>query len=206
MVSITEKLHGTHFRAGYVPYVANSLFKKIKKFLKLTPSHEFVFGSNNVQLQERPDHKGFYDENVYEKMVAQHKLKEKLKPGEVIHGEIIGAGIQKGYDYGIKDGYKLVLFDLKLQTETSSQFVNVLEFDAFCDERGFERVPELFRGPFEEAIAKSLTLGDSRYAPVQKIREGVVVKPMVEEHCYMGRKVLKLISEKYLEGDQTDFH
>lgn len=206
LVSVTEKLHGTHFRAGYVPFVANTLMKKIKKFFRLTPSHEFVFGSNNVQLQERPDHQGFYDENVYAKMVTQYELKERLKPGEVIHGEIIGAGIQKDYDYGVKDGHKLVLFDLKIQTEASSEFVNVLEFDEFCKKRGFERVPELYRGEFDEAQIKALTLGNSRYCPQQKVREGVVVKPMIEEHCYMGRKVLKLISEKYLEGDQTDFH
>ena len=209
LVSITEKVHGTHFRAGYVPYVANTLWRKIKKFLKLsTPTHEFVFGSNTVQLQYQGEgHKTFYDNNVYAMMVNKYNLKEKLKPGEVVHGEIYGEGIQKGYNYGKKGtDFGLVLFDLRLQSSDSSEFIPVENFREFCLERNLDCVPELYRGPFNREQAKVLTVGDSIFCSEQKVREGVVIRPVVEGKSYIGRKVLKIISDDYLLGDQTDFH
>jgi hypothetical protein len=43
--------------------------------------------------------------------------------------------------------------------------------------------------------------------PEQKVREGVVLRPVVETKCHIGRKVLKLISDDYLlREDNTDFH
>src|ERR1700677_1182067 len=53
MVSVTEKIHGSNIRFGYVPYVANNLWRKILKFLGFAPAFEWVYGSNNVQLQQR---------------------------------------------------------------------------------------------------------------------------------------------------------
>lgn len=208
LVSITEKLHGTSFRAGYVPYTANSLLKRILKFFKLSPKYEFVWGSNNVQLQEKyKDWTGYYEEDVYTKIVKQYDLKNRLKDSEVIYGEIIGDKIQKNYTYGCKEGeHKLVLFDVKIQTKDASDYLNVDDFQAFCKERGFEYVPELYRGPFNLMKAKELTIGDSVYCASQKVREGVVIKSLVETTCSIGKKALKLISEKYLEGDQTDYH
>ncbi len=71
---------------------------------------------------------------------------------------------------------------------------------------GLESVPEIYRGPFNSDLVKSLTLGPSVLCPSQKVREGVVVKPIEEEACFIGRKMLKVISEKYLDSDQTDYH
>jgi RNA ligase (TIGR02306 family) len=207
MVSVTEKIHGSNIRAGYVPFVANTLWKKILKFFKKNPSHEWVYGSNNVQLQKRSNYKGFYGSDVYGKVLEKYGVREKLKPGEVIYGEIYGDGIQANYNYGCKQGeHKLVVFDLKIQTQETSDFVGVEEFQQFCVERGFPTPPELYRGPFDKEKVKVFTQGASVLCPEQKVREGVVVKPVVETKSLIGRKVLKIISEKYLEKDQTDFH
>lgn len=206
-VSITEKIHGTHVRFGYAPFVANTLWKHIKKLFGFAPTHEWVYGSNNVQLQNRSGFKGFYGEDVYGQTLAKYGLKDKVLPGELFNGEVYGDGIQGGYEYGCKGGItKLVLFDMKLQTTESSDYLNVDEFQKVCIDRELPMVPELYRGPFSKELAKSLTIGDSVLAPSQKVREGVVIKPVVEKQCYMGRKMLKMISEKYLESDQTDFH
>lgn len=206
-VSITEKVHGSNCRAGYVPFVANSLWRRILTLLKLAPTHQWVYGSNNVQLQSRWNYKGFYGEDVYGKVLEKYGIKDKLKPGEVVYGELYGDGIQKNYTYGCKNGeHKFVAFDVKIQTETTSEYLSPDDFQKFCKERDIPMVPELYRGPFNKDQAKALTVGDSVFVASQKVREGVVIKPLLEQTTTIGRKLLKVISEKYLEGDQSDFH
>ncbi len=208
-VSITEKLHGTSFKAGYVPKVKFSLFEKIKKFFGFKVSEfEWCYASNNVQLQNKKEYKGFYGEDIYGQICKKYNLANKLSDGFVVYGEIIGDGIQKNYNYGCKRGeHKLVLFDVMIvKKDGTNRYLDVDEFQLFTDTLGIERCPELYRGPFNKDLAKSLTLGDSVYCPSQKVREGVVIKPLTEKICCIGRKKLKLISEAYLDKDQSDFH
>lgn len=206
-VSITEKVHGSNIRFGLVPYVANNIWRKLLKWLKLTPSHEWVYGSNNVQLQQRSGYTGFYGTDVYGAVLQKFDAKNKVKPGEIWYGELYGDGIQKNYTYGCKNGeHKLVVFDLKYQTGDESKYEDVDAFQRIAKERGFDVVPELYRGPFNKDAVKELTKGDSVFCPQQKVREGIVIKSLREKECSIGRKMLKLISEKYLEADQSDFH
>ena len=208
MVSITEKIHGSNIRFGYVPYVANNLWRKLLKFLKLTPQWEWVYGSNNVQYQQKFNKQtGYYGTDVYGAVLAKYNAKDKVEHGEIWYGELYGDGIQGGYNYGCKNGeHKLLVFDLKYQNGTDAKFADAQIFESIAKERGFEVAPELYRGPFNIDQAKELTKGDSVLEPKQKIREGVVIKPLIEQDSTIGRKLLKLISEKYLEKDQTEFH
>ncbi len=207
LVSVTEKIHGSNIRFGDVPFVANTFWKKVQKFFGLNPTHEWCYGSNNVQLQARKGYKGFYGTDVYGKVLEKYDARNKVKNGQVYYGEIYGDGIQKNYSYGCKNGeHKLIVFDLKLQTEESSKFVDPKTFRETALAAGFEVTPELYNGPFNKELVKELTKGDSVLCPQQKVREGVVIKPQTETICSMGRKVLKMISEKYLEGDNSDFH
>jgi RNA ligase (TIGR02306 family) len=207
IVVIQEKIHGTNARAGKLPFVANTLWKKIKKALKLVPAFEFCYGSNRVQLQERSGYTGFYGEDVYGRVLKSTDAEAKIKDGETIFGEIYGEGIQKGYNYGLKD-QRFILFDVKvLDYEGKQRWLSPDEVKAFAQERGFDMVPEVYRGPFSMALAKELTKGDSILEPSQKVREGVVVKAM---HNYSddrgNNKALKVISEAYLDNaDNTDF-
>jgi RNA ligase (TIGR02306 family) len=193
-VCITEKIHGTNFRAGYV--LANGFFSKIKSYLTGNKGYEFVFGSHNVQLQDKgKKYDGFYDSNVYAKIVKQCDLKKILKRGEVIYGEIYGPGIQKNYTYGCAPGeHELIVFDVTVDGE----YLSVYKWRTFCVNRGLEFVPILYEGHFNINKAKELTIGDSMLCPAQDIREGVVIKPLKEQKTYMGRKILKLISDEYL--------
>src|SRR5687767_5841424 len=50
---VQEKLHGTNCRVGKLPYNANTLWKKIKKWLGLTPEYENIYGSNNVDISAK---------------------------------------------------------------------------------------------------------------------------------------------------------
>ena len=216
-VIITEKIHGTNFRAGYVPAVANTFWKKVLQFFHLLPKYEFVYGSRNVQLQDRRDGGSTWiqkhtdvTENVYLEAVVKYRLRELLKPGEVLYGEVYGAGIQKDYTYGCEaDERKFVAFDMAvLDEEGNTKYLSSLHFMSVCKSRGIPTVPVLFTGGFDFEFVRSLTKGASVLAPSQKVREGVVIKPLVEKtHPLIGRKALKMINDDYLlNRDNTDFH
>jgi RNA ligase (TIGR02306 family) len=208
LVSITEKIHGSNIRFGYVPYVANTLWRKIKKFFGYAPTYEWVYGSNNVQLQQRTGYKGYYGEDVYGKVLEKYDAKEKAKFGEIWYGELYGDGIQKNYNYGCTNGeHKLVVFDLKLQDGVDAKYVSPDVFRQLALSRGFEVVPELYKGPYVDSEwAKEFTKGDSKFVLSQKVIEGIVIKPLEEKDCVIGRKMLKLISEDYLSKEQSEFH
>lgn len=205
-VVIHEKIHGTNFRCGWVKAAPDTWWKRILSKLHLLPKYEFVFGSNRVQLQNKMLYKGYYDKNVYAETVNKYFLKERLELDEdvVIYGEIYGDGIQKGYKYGCKDGeIKLVVFDVM----KDGVFLSLDEMEEFCYKRHLDMPPVLYCGPYNAAKAKELTKGDSVLAPSQKVREGVVIRPVKEQMSMVGRKILKLISDDYLlNDDNSDFH
>lgn len=203
LVAVTEKIHGSNFRCGYVPFNADTIIKKIKKFFGFAPKFEFVYGSHNVQLQNKVFYDGYYDSNVYAETVKKYNLQTILQEGEVIYGEIYGEGIQKGYTYGCNPGeQKFVAFDIM----KDGKYLDAPDFQATCLQKIIPTVPVVYRGPFNLNEIKKLVDGDSVLAPIQKIREGIVVKPIKESLTYMGRKVLKLVSDAYLLGDQSEFH
>ncbi len=204
IVTVTEKIHGTNFRCGWVKTSPNTWWKKLKKFFGVLPEWEFVYGSRNVQLQDRLNPTTYYDQNVYGKIVKQYDLRKKLLNGEVIYGEIYGDGIQKNYSYGCKAGeHKAAFFDLMRY----DCYVSTAEFQAYIKHSSLPSVPILFTGPYDVEYIKNLSKGNSVLCPAQKIREGVVVKPLNESTCYMGRKVLKLINDDYLlKAETTELH
>lgn len=207
-VVIQEKLHGSNCRAGVVPNEANTILKKIKKFFRMLPEFEAVYGSNNVELTNRAGYKGFYGEDVYGSVLNKIEAFKKIMPGEQIFGELIGEGIQKNYHYGHKEKH-FVLFDVKVLKEGKWTWLNPDEVEQYAKERGFDFVPVLYKGLYNKQVANELVSGDSVYCPKQKVREGIVIKSKNEYHnvlCASNKKVLKYISPEYLDKDQTDFH
>lgn len=214
MVVVTEKIHGTNFRAGWVPFDANTFWRRVKKFFGLAPEWEFVYGSRNVQLQDRgTKHKTWYQQqdlsapNVYAEIVDMYRLREHINKGDVLYGEIYGEGIQKGYSYGLPardQRHDLVAFDVM----RNGNYLDWDDFNLAVNGMVVLRVPVIYYGPFQSADAmKRFTVGASKLDPATKVREGVVVKPMREQtHPMLGRKILKFISEEFLLKDQSDFH
>lgn len=205
LVIVTEKIHGTNFRAGWVP--KTTLLAKIRKFLRLGTSYEFVFGSHNIQLQQKASgFKTFYDANVYAEAVKKYDLKNRIPKSMVIYGEIYGSGIQKNYTYECKqDERKLVIFDI----QTFGKYTNSSVCKWYCKNvLDLTHVPILYQGAFDLEKIKKLTKGNSVLAPTQKIREGVVIKAVNESNdVLIGRKVLKLVSDEYLlKKNNSDLH
>ena len=203
LVYISEKLHGTNFRAGWVKNEPNTFWKKILNFFHALPEYEFCWGSHNVQIQGKLFHKGYYGVDIYTKMVKQYDLKNRIPKGYVIYGEIVGDKIQKLYNYGLgPDEHELYVFDVMKDGEYLSYHM----YQEFCGINRLLQVPLYYLGPLNRNTILLHRDGDSAIGG-QKIREGIVLKPQVETTCFFGRKVLKVISEQYyMIKDVSDFH
>lgn len=204
LIVVTEKIHGTSARFSKVPFFARTWFQKIKKFLGLTPAFEFVYGSRNVQLYHERS-KTWFPTNVYAKIAKDLDLPNLIPNGIAIYGEIYGSGIQKNYNYGCKlDERKFVVFDVM----NDGKYLDTAAAQAVAKALDLEFVPTIYSGPFiSTEHLKALTVGRSVLCQEQRVREGVVVKPVRETvDKRMGRKVLKVISDDYLLKDQSEHH
>lgn len=208
LVVIQEKLHGTNARASVLPFIANTLWKKVKSFLRLAPATENCYGSNNVDISASLSYKGYYGEDVYGKVFDKVNVFNKLKLGETVFGEIVGPGVQKGYSYGLKE-HEFVLFDVKiLEPDGNQKWLTPNEVELFALERGFKFVPVLYKGPFNKEMTYALTKGKSMFNDMsEKVREGIVIKASEKYSIEGNKQALKWVSEDYLADEtNTDDH
>lgn len=207
-VYISEKLHGTSARYGCVPRHYEGLFAPVRAavmgFLAkmgIVKPYQFVYGSRNCQLHTGSN-QSWYKEDVYSKILYQESIKARLQPGECIYGEIVGHSIQKNYTYGCGPGeHKFYVYDVMID----GKWLDYPAFARWCSDRGFEPVPRLYVGPWSQEVHMQYRDGESTLGG-QKIREGVVVKSVVDADSICGRKCLKSISDAYYLEDNTDFH
>lgn len=214
LVVVQEKLHGTNARAGLLPALPNTLWKKLKKFLGFNLGYEFCYGSNNVELTNREIFtSNFYGEDVYGAAFAKAEAKHKIKPNEIIYGEIIGEGIQKNYSYGLsKNERKFVLFDVKEVNPATDdyQWLSPIECKSWAEERGFDFVPQLAYTTYGKLDLTKLSTGPSAYDSKQLVKEGVVVKSAIQYNDPTrpsNKRALKFINPQYLDDkSNTDNH
>jgi RNA ligase (TIGR02306 family) len=207
-IIITEKIHGTNFRCGWLPYVPRTFWQKVKKIFGRNLKWEFVYGSHNVQLMDGGKKtKDAFADNVYARVVKSNKLKSKIPMGQLWHGEIFGAGIQKGYEYGRQHRVDVAFMDIK-----DVMLNEYFDFHAMVEQVeavGEQVVPYLLTVFNKKDILTSLNLPgrvslvDGKTTPV----EGFVIRRDHSEKFYGGRLILKLLSDKYLLlKDNTDWH
>lgn len=208
-VVVTEKIHGSSCKFAYLPTGADTLFKRVKKLFGLLPKYEYCYGSNNVDLTNKTDFKGYYGEDVYAQALKSCEAHKKIKPNETVYGEIVFSGCQKNYTYGHTKPH-FILFDVKIFSDDGSwKWLNPDEVEAYAKERDFDMVPILYKGLYNKALIEEFKTGDSVYCPSQKVREGVVIKSRFaynNESCSSRKAALKLISEEYLSKNNTDFN
>lgn len=207
-VVVSEKIHGTNFRAGWVPMQADSWWKKVKKLFGFLEEWEFVVGSHAVQLKPKAEWKGFYDTNVYMEAVQKYDLEARIPKGMVVYGEIYGDGIQKGYSYGVETPgeHKLVLFDVKVIVGQVAEYRSWAYLEELSHLLGVPTAPVIYKGPYSVVLRHKWEEGPSLLSKAQKHREGCVIKPAVEQECWIGRKVLRSINPEYLLVAESDFH
>jgi len=154
---------------------------------------------------------------IYEKAVINFKARKNMwwevldrtptlrkfceaHPGWCIYGEIYGQ--VKGFPYDrSKEDFGFRAFDILLPATDSSvsRWLNAEEFMKVCDEFQVSRVPLISCEPFNFEKCLALAEGNSLLNE-NHIREGIVIKPVVERwNEKIGRVILKIVSPKYLE-------
>ncbi len=183
LVCVTEKIHGTNFRFGWVR----------RKVLGIPFGWKFVVGSHRVIKEGQNNH--FYGEDLWSMYAEKNNLAERTKGyrGFIFYGELYG------YTYSgqkIQDltyaripaqGPGLAIFDVK----TSKGWLDPDERFALCDELDLEHVPWMFHTEWDSGLL-SVAEGKSLLAPNQ-IREGIVV-----ESYSAPRRKAKYVAEQYL--------
>jgi RNA ligase (TIGR02306 family) len=198
-VEVTRKIHGTNARYGIVKKNKLSIWDKVKRFFgDKWVEYEFVYGSHNVE--KGSDSQGFYDTDVWRTIANKYKIREKLwhlfkqlddvyeiGSGIVIYGEIYGPGIQKNYDYGLKE-LEYAGFDVTINSEYKPGSVS----RSFHKMLGLEYVPVLEIEYYSEDLLTKYTFDKIEGTKVP--HEGVVIKSTDGDR----RKVAKVINPDYL--------
>jgi RNA ligase (TIGR02306 family) len=187
-VRITEKIHGTNSRVGYIRTEADG--------------YVFMGGSHKMNRKEF-DVAG--NRSLYWRPLASNMLNLLVALSEdkhdvVVFGELFGPGIQD-MDYGIvpgEVGYQV--FDITVD----GQYINWDDLQAACNQHSIATVPLLYRGPFDKATLDFHTDGPTTFGQVRskfKGREGVVITPLHETYSDVlgGRLILKNKSADYLD-------
>jgi RNA ligase (TIGR02306 family) len=202
-VEITRKIHGTNARYGIVKKTKLSMWDKVKKFLHIADEwveYEYVYGSHNVE--KGSDSQGFYSTDVWRTMAEKYKIKEKLwdyvktyvtpeevGSGIILYGEIYGAGIQKNYDYGLKD-MEFVGFDF-VQNGTYLASVSAKYTIKYIIELPYVEI--LHKGLWSQEIQDRYVFNN--FIEGTKVpHEGIVIKHISGER----NKVAKVINPDYL--------
>jgi RNA ligase (TIGR02306 family) len=202
-VEITRKIHGTNARYGIVKKNKLSMWDKIRKFIGLADKwidYEFVVGSHNVE--KGSESQGFYDTNVWYDIEKKYNIKQKLwdyvkdelydvniGDGITLYGEIYGAGIQKGYDYGLSE-IKFAGFDVK----ETGEYLSVINSKLLIvDILKLPYVDILYYGNWSQEVQDKYTFNN--FIPNTKVpEEGIVIK----HHTGERQKVAKVINPDYL--------
>ena len=209
-VEITRKIHGTNARYGIVKKTKLTFWDKVKKFFGLADKwidYEFVVGSHNVE--KGSDSQGFYDTNVWYQIADKYEIKKKLweyvksyamEPeigaGITIYGEIYGAGIQKNYEYGLKE-IKFVGFDVKENGEYLSPINSKLLIKHILE---LPYVEILYSGNWSQEVQDKFVFNNF-IAGTKVPEEGIVIK----YHTGERSKVAKVINPDYLiYGEKHD--
>ena len=189
---ITEKIHGSSFRVATVKAMPRFRFGELLNWFKVWRGKtvtEFHAGSHNMDLRDSTN-------NIYWRMATAYHLDKIVPLGYELFGEIYGKGVQKlDYDMGAQE---VRFFDLMV----NGSYVSYDEFTRFCDAHHLLKVPQLYRGPWKREL---LAMADGQSVMAAHIREGVVIKPVVErwDHA-VGRVVLKGISSEYLLSKNSE--
>lgn len=116
-------------------------------------------------------------------------------PGVVLYGEVYGQVQDLKYGHG-PGQVSFIGFDLL----RGGDWIGWDESQAMATAFSLPWVPVLYQGPYCETDIERLADGLSVVSRDKQIREGIVVKPVVErtDH-HIGRVQLKIVSNAYLE-------
>jgi hypothetical protein len=186
-VVVTEKIHGTNVRFGWIP----------RKVFGVRFGWKFVVGSHRVMKDGAAG--GFYKEDLWTSAAQRFRLAQRteLVKGLVFYGELYGftqsgQAIQKGYTYGRtpESGPGLVIFDVKKLS--GDEYLSYPDRKRLVDGLGLEHAPVLRATVWDEQLLELAEGRSTLHAGTQ--REGVVVESWGAD----PRKKAKYVGQGYL--------
>lgn len=179
LVVVTEKLHGTNSRVGII------------EGERMAGSHRVRRGQGDALYWSPWSQPGV--EAMLTALAKHHKQ-------VVLYGEVLGSDVQS-LDYGYKGHEGYAAFDLMVD----GRYVDYSTFAGLCYRFDLPEVPLLYEGPFDFNTIKDLARG-STTLDADHLREGVVVKPLIERHDRrVGRCIAKYVSDDYLLAKHSDY-
>jgi RNA ligase (TIGR02306 family) len=189
IVCVTEKIHGTWACFGYhpdfdVPIVTSKGLSARGLAFKHNEQNE-----NNLYVR------------TFKKFEYALEAAKESFPGEPVYllGEIFGRGVQD-LQYGAMEP-DFRLFDVYVGNPGEGGYIPAHSFTLWATEHlGVAAVPHIYTGPFDRDYIDTITNGTETVSEkATNIREGVVIKPMMERvDDEIGRVILKSVSEDYL--------
>jgi RNA ligase (TIGR02306 family) len=182
--------------------------------LVLAPDGQLLVSSKGFggkRLSILPD-----DANLYWRAVRVHGLADKIAVLAArlgarhlgLFGEVYGAGVQDlHYGVGSRNEPGYACFDAYI-ADGAGRWVGQDELRAAAAAAGIAMMPELYRGPYNPAAIWAVASGPTVLGRGTNIREGVVVRPLVEraDRASGGRVIAKFVSDAYLlRKDGTEF-
>jgi RNA ligase (TIGR02306 family) len=186
-VVVTEKIHGTNFRFGWVP----------RKLFGVRIGWRFVCGSHRVMKE--PGQGGFYGEDLWTKAADRMDLRHKTRnhKGLAFYGELYGhtysgARIQDlTYGRAFDSGPGLAIFDVK--RISGDEWLGARARQGLLSELGLPEVPLLYVGEYIPDLLE-MAEGNTVVGPnvATQIREGIVIESLAT------RKKAKFVGQNYL--------
>jgi hypothetical protein len=190
IISISRKMHGTSAICSNALVKRNlNLFEKALKFLKIKivdTEHDYLYASRTV-VKNGNMLPGFYKVDVWS-LVGKKHFYGRLKPGETIYYEIVGyipetqTFIQKGYDYGCKEGeYKIAVYRIT----TTDANGNIVEYSwdqikSRCRDLDVPMVEEYYYGKAKDMYPELSLTEHWKENFVEKLRVDFLEKDCVD--------------------------
>lgn len=215
-VVVTEKIHGTNSRVGWVYHADNDA--EGFTWQRMAGSH----GTRRKEFNEKGDRSKYWfpfspDQATCPMVTLLLQVAEikQARSSVIVFGEIFGPGIQDMH-YGQK-GLAFRIFDIAVD----GKYIDWDDLKLYVEaDPALQLVPILYRGPFSMKTMEELVDGPTTLASAEEIRqnfkgrEGVVIKPVKERFdpalgCGGGRVILKYISVDYHDrknADRTEEH
>ena len=184
---ITEKIEGSHMSVSH-DFTTNTSYVNQRNFTIV-----------EIEAKEHTFWKVARKLNLFEKIKRIGDYLD-VKSNITLCGEMIGPGIQSNI-YKLNE-HKMIAFDIKVD----GKWINAKNFVEICKGHNIESVPVLgfdvkLKDWLNGKSVKEASNGESKL--FKTLREGIVIKPMIEEFCpeLSSRLFLKQRDPIYLANE-----
>ncbi len=193
---------------GYLPHYGIESYRRHKHILQIGEEvvlteklhgcqGSAIYRDGRLWVASHYHYKKFDERNLWWQVAIQNEFETKLAPANGIGFFFEVYGQVQDLKYGANAGELFVrVFDA--YDSINKKWLGYEELFNVCEEVGLDMVPLLYRGPWSEELL-SESNGNSIVPGAKNIREGFVVKPVIERIAnHFGRVNLKVVGSDFL--------